>query len=332
MTIAYFTTQGALITKEGERICLEKNQERVAEIIIKDLSAIIIFGQIAITPPALDLIFKNNISCAFLSLNGRLKARLVPVEGKNVPLRINQVLFSQDPDQSLALAQKFIFAKIHNQNALFQNFLSNHPEKNELKQAQLKLLELISQIPSTQNLDQLRGLEGKAQRVYFSAFQEMCLGELQFNNRSRRPPRDPMNALISLGYALILAEIDSFLNALGLDPDIGIFHKTRYARPALALDLLEEFRAPISDRLALFINNNRILKTEDFQTDPEKGVRLSETALKKYLTEYEKFITTEIQHQTGKKTSYRLLLLNQAERLYHFFNSNKEYQPFILRR
>jgi len=101
MTIAYFTTQGASIVRDQERICLDKCQERVAEILLKDLQTIIIFGNISITPPALDLIFKNNISLAFISLHGRFKARLVPQEGNNVPLRINQVLISQDQKQSL---------------------------------------------------------------------------------------------------------------------------------------------------------------------------------------------------------------------------------------
>jgi len=331
MTIAYFTTQGASIIKDGERICLEKDQERVAEILTKDLSTIIIFGHISITPPALDLIFKNNISLAFITLHGRLKARLVPVEGANVPLRINQVLISQNQKQSLLLAQKIISAKIQNQITLFRKFLSNHPDQKELKLTQSKLLEFLNLIPSTQNLDQLRGLEGNAQRIYFNAFQFMCLGELKFNNRSRRPPLDPMNALLSFGYALILRELDSFINAVGLDPDLGIFHETRYARPALTLDLMEEFRAPVADRLALFLNNNRILGVNDFCSDPEKGVRLSEKALKRYLVEYEKFITKEIELEDKKTSNYRLIFLKQVEKLKAYFSSNKDYQPYLLR-
>ena len=325
MTIAYLTTQGASLTKEGEVLYLEKDKERISTILVKDLSAIVIFGHISISPPALDLIFKNAIPVSFISVHGRYKGKIAPAGDRNVPLRIKQYALINNEQKALSIAKAIINAKIQNAVALLQSYLKNYPQSPEVAQAKNLLKESLQQIPYANNFNHLRGIEGNASRIYFNAFRYLCRGELKFHKRSRHPAQDPINAVLNFSYGIVLAEISALISGVGLDPDIGIFHQIKYSRPALALDILEEFRAPLADRLSLYLNNNRILKNDDFHYLPEEGCRFKDHAIKKFIGEYEKFLTK------NPNQNFRLLFRKQAERLRKTIQQDIPYQPFIWR-
>jgi CRISPR-associated protein Cas1 len=328
MTVVYFQCQGAKVVRNNGLLCLETQNNILAETLIKDIDSLVIIGHIALTAQAVDAILFNGIPTSFLSLRGRYKGRLAPAGDKNVPLRLKQYNTHLDQELSLNLAKTIVRAKIQNSAAVLRVFLRNHPDEY-VSSTRKSLLESIPAIEKSQNKDELMGIEGEASRRYFSVFGHMCLGEMKFEGRTRRPPKDPANAILSFAYGLIMAELAANLASVGLDPDIGFYHALKYGRPALALDLVEEFRQPLADRLVLFVNNNRMLKLADFEPVEEGGIRLKEEARKKFLAAYEQFVTEQL--RTGaRQQTFRQIFQIQAQNLRKWLETGVEYRPFLL--
>lgn len=175
-------------------------------------------------------------------------------------------------------------------------------------------------------------MEGSAARIYFEAFGRMIRGEFGFPGRRKRPPTDPVNAMLSLSYTMIFNEIASLLDGLGFDPYLGFFHSPDYGRASLAADLEEEFRAPVADRFTQNLINNRVFRSEDFHANPKgDGIYFTRDAIKRYFAEYEKFLNREFDHsETGTKTSLRKCFWLQAEKLARTIQDNTVYVPFSL--
>lgn len=331
MANLYLIEQGAVIRKTGDRLIVEKDDTELLEIECFKLETIFLFGNVHVTTPALTELLDHDIELALLTLGGRLKGQLTPPKAKNVLLRMAQYQKSQDPSVALPLARAFVDAKVRNALALLTRQHRNYPERGFASYRD-ELDRLRASVTTAETLDSLRGFEGTAARSYFAGFALACRTELAFEGRRRRPPTDPINALLSFGYTLVGAELASLLDAMGYDPYIGFFHQLDYGRPSLALDLLEEFRVPAVDRLVLNLANLRTLQASDFVTDDENhGLRLDRKALGKFFRAYEAHLNKELTDKTtGGTMTLRKAFRQQAERLAAHLTKGESYTPFLM--
>lgn len=329
MANLYLTEQGAVLRKTGDRLIVEKDDTQLLEVECFKIDTIFLFGNIHVTTPALTVLLEHGIELALLTQGGRLKGQLTPPKAKNVLLRMAQYKQSQDPVMTLSLARTIVNGKIHNAHALLTRQHRNYPERGFATHRE-ELDRLLASVATAESLDSLRGLEGTAARHYFAGFALACRTDLTFEGRRRRPPTDPINAMLSFGYTLVSAELTSLLDAMGYDPHIGFYHQLDYGRPSLALDLLEEFRVPAVDRLVLNIANLRTLQPADFVLDEESGgIRLDRKALSKFFRAYETHLNKEFTDRLiGTATTLRKAFRQQAERLANHITKGEAYLPF----
>ena len=331
MARLYLTEQNAILRKSGDRLIVQKRDEILLEIQSHKIDAVLLFGNVQFTTQAVNELFQHGIEMAILSKTGRLRGQITSPTTKNITLRIQQFKKYWDDEFKLRLSREIVTGKVKNCLNVIRLFSYNHPEVG-LKSEISALMTSLNNVESANQIDQLLGVEGHAARSYFDAFGKMLLGEFNFPGRRKRPPPDPVNAILSLSYTMIFNEISSLLDGLGFDPYLGYFHKVEYGRASLAADLQEEFRAPIADRLALNLVNNRIFKHEDFYSNPKDGaVYFKREALKRYFVEYEKVVNhTFIHPETGLETTMRKCYRRQAEKLASAIQDEGYYTPFML--
>lgn len=327
MKILYVTEQGSIIKKISRRLLIVKEGKTIAEISLIGLDGIVVFGNIQITSPVIASVLENGIYISFLSSKGKFRGILLPNQHKNVFLRISQYERYLDDEFQRTLASKIVNAKIKNAKTVIRKHLSNHPEQ-VFTQELISIEQIMEKVKKIPPIPVLLGLEGQASAVYFRVFRKMILADMLFSGRSKRPPKDAVNALLSLGYAMLTHEILSLLFATGFDPYVGYLHGIDYGRPALALDMVEEFRHSIIDRLILNLVNTRIITQNDFIEDNEKGFILTKDALKKFIIHYEKRMTDQIEHpRTHEKTSFRNIVREQIYRISRTIMMKQEYIP-----
>ncbi len=348
MSSLYVIEQGLAIRQEHERLILCRDKKHVAEIPLLKLERLILFGRVHVTTGAISALLRHGVDTTFFSWHGRLKGRLVSLESKNIPLRLKQYERAHDEAFALELVRRIVCAKIESSRRALFRYQRNHPDWNpgealgELEQA-LRLVE------RARSRESLWGLEGQAAAAYFRAYSSMFRRSLSFSRRSRRPPQDPVNAALSLGYALLFGEALAVVAAVGFDPYLGFLHAPEYGRCSLALDLMEEFRAAIVDRLALTLFNREVFLLEHFTASENGGVWFRPEAKKRFLQEYENtmrrpFISkrsaglpdegwsvSSEPHAFGgeERTTFRRLLFRQAERLAQVILNGGEYKPYI---
>lgn len=266
---------------------------RKLSIPIHHLESICVFGPSTISPPALDLCWEHGVAVNFLSEWGRLQARLTGVADTSVTLRRTQFRVADDPGRSLAIARQIVAGKLQNaRNSLLRAARENADEDERLRLEEVieALARQIRELPRQPDLDSLRGAEGMGAVQYFSVFSlalKQQREEFGFSTRSRRPPRDRINCLLSFLYALVRHDCVSALTAAGLDPFVGFLHAERPNRPALALDLMEEFRPWLADRLALTLVNRQQLGPDDFKEREGGAVEFTEAGRKRVIKAYQ---------------------------------------------
>ena len=332
MANLYLTEQNSVLRKTGNRLIVQKEEKTLLEVQCHKIDAVLIFGNVQFTTQAVNELFAHSIELAIFSRNGRLKGQLTSPATKNIILRLYQFRKYDDEDFRLAISKKFVTGKISNCLTLMRLFSYNHPEIH-LKAENHDLKAAIETVGTADRLDRLLGLEGSAAKTYFNAFSKMVLGDFSFTGRNKRPPTDPVNAMLSLSYTMLFNEISSLLDGLGFDPYLGYFHGIDYGRASLAADLMEEFRAPLADRLVLTFVNNRIFKPDDFYANPQNnGVVFKQDALKRYFREYETMINHVFVHpETGQNTTLRKSIRIQAENMAATVQDNRPYDPFLLK-
>ncbi|HXF06603.1 MAG TPA: CRISPR-associated endonuclease Cas1 [Blastocatellia bacterium] len=327
MTSLYLTEQGSVVRQTGDRLIVCRNGEPLAELPLLKIERVIVFGHVHLTTGAISALLRHGIDTTFLSWHGRLKGRLVPLESKNIPLRLAQYERTRDQQFTIGLARKIVAAKVQSSLRVIQRYRRNHPDWDD-QEAIFALEQVLGSIDRAVTLDSLRGLEGHAASIYFSSYGRMFRRSLRFDKRSRRPPRDPINAALSLGYSLLFGEAVAVVSSIGFDPYLGFLHAPDYGRCSLALDLMEEFRAAIVDRLVLTLFNNEVLLPEDFTTG--EGVWFSPEAKKRFLSEYEGVMQRAfISRHTGHRTTFRRLLWGQAEHLAETVKTGSAYTPYV---
>jgi CRISPR-associated protein Cas1 len=331
MANLYLTEQHSILRKTGDRLIVQKQDEILLDVQCHKIDAVLIFGNVQFTTQAVHELFEHGIEMAILSRRGRLIGQITSPATKNITLRIKQFKKYTDNEFRLKLSIEIVTGKINNSLKLIRHFSYNHPDV-ALKSEMAALKTSLEKVPSASRIEELLGLEGEAAKTYFNAFGKMIIGEFNFTGRKKRPPTDPVNAILSLSYTMIFNEISSLLDGLGFDPYLGFFHSVDYGRASLAADLVEEFRAPIADRLTLHLINNRMIREEDFYTNPKgAGVYLKREALKRYFTEYETMLNHKIIHpKTKENTTFRKCFRLQAENLASTIQHDSPYIPFAL--
>jgi len=325
--------QGARIRKDGEVLQILDEDRVVAEARLGEVSQVALFGGVHITTPVVHELCMRGIPVSWLSHGGWFYGITHGMSHKNVELRRRQYAAGADPERSLALARRFIQAKIANCRTLLRR---NHPDPPAVVLRDLK--EDIRRAGEADRMEALLGMEGTAAHRYFSTFGGMLrapsdgLGMFDFRHRNRRPPRDPINALLSLAYAMLVREWTVVAQSVGLDPYLGFYHQPKYGRPALALDLMEEFRPLIGDSLVLTVVNNGEITREHF-VEALGAVSLTAAGRARFLEAYERRLSQEITHPVfGYRISYRRVFEVQARLLArHLAGEIPEYPSFTTR-
>ena len=290
----FVTTQGAYLAKEGETVAVRVEKKVRLRIPVHTLDSIVCFGNIGCSPFLLGFCAERNVTISFLTENGRFLARVQgPVSG-NVLLRREQYRRADDLNFSAIVARGCIIGKVANCRNILQRALRDHEKKmsapEEVRKAVERLSASLRRLDGPLELDAVRGVEGDAAHVYFSVFNQLIVRNKEkffFTERSRRPPLDRINCLLSFLYTLIMHDVRSALEGVGLDPAVGFLHRDRPGRPGLALDMMEEFR-PLADRLALSLVNLGQMRGQDFIISKSGGVRMKDDARKTLLVAYQK--------------------------------------------
>lgn len=334
----YVTLENSWVHKDGETITIHKDRSKVGQYPIHQIEELICFGfGISVSPQLTEHCAKNGVTISYLDGKGKFLARMQgPMHG-NVLLRRAQYRVSDQQDSALAIARCCISAKIQNQRNVLLRHLRNHPDGDgvSLIRASLKRMEtsLIHARRCT-SVDSLRGIEGDAAEDYFSVLDQMILTpgpEFRFTSRSRRPPMDRVNALLSYAYSLLALDMRSALEAVGLDPYVGYLHVERPGRPSLALDIMEEFRAPIADRLVLSLINLRQVSASGFRIHPSGEVEMNDETRKIFLNTWQKRKRDEVFHPFLEETMPTgLLYLVQARLLARHIRGELDYYPAYL--
>lgn len=335
----YVTSQGTLLSRQGEAIRVGREGAAPVLIPIHGVDGILCFGGVTVTPPLLGHCAEAGVTVTWLSENGRFLARAEgPVSG-NVLLRKTQYRASEDA-RATAIARAVIIGKVANQRHVLRRFLRDHqttstPEAVSALDAAIdRMGRCLRSLEKDLPLDALRGLEGEAAAAYFAVFGRMIRAAgFDFSGRVRRPPTDPVNALLSFVYTLLTHDARSALEGVGLDPAVGFLHRDRPGRPGLALDLVEEFRAWFADRLVLSLINRRQVSAADFHVEPGGATLLDDAGRKTVLVAYQERKREEMVHPfTGEKLLLGLLWHEQARLLAACLRGDLDaYPPFAAR-
>lgn len=336
----YVTTDGAFLRKDGANVVMQAEGKESGRVPAHMLDGIVCIGRVTVSQPLIGYCAENSITISYLNSIGRFLARIEgPVSG-NVLLRKEQYRRSDDLKREPAIIQNLLIGKTHNQRAVIRRTIRDHREKltedsiNKLTKADNALSNLLRRLPSEEDSHRLRGMEGEAGRTYFGVFDHFIRSNksgFQFSERSRRPPMDETNALLSFLYTLLTHDCRSALESVGLDPQVGFLHRLRPGRPSLALDLLEEFRPVLADRLALTLINRGQITPKDFDKLENGAVTMKENARKTILTAYQERKGKELQHPFLKeKTTIGLLPALQAQLLARHLRGDLDgYPPFV---
>ncbi len=331
------TTLGAYLAVEGTNVLVRVEKETRLRLPLHNLGGIVCFGNVGCSPFLMGACGKAGVSIAFHTLNGRFLGRVLGPQSGNVLLRRAQHAKTTDPQATAAFARSIISAKIANARAVLQRGARDHGEKVvcALIEASVNYLaDLLRQLQQPLCVDVARGKEGEAARSYFVAFDQLVVqqkADFFFHERSRRPPLDNMNALMSFLYSMLTNDVASACEAVGLDPQMGFLHGDRSGRASLALDLMEEFRHMIADRLALSLVNRQQVEGKGFTKTETGGVEMDDATRKTVLVAYQKRKDEEIFHPFLKeKITVGLLPFVQARLLARWLRGELDaYPPFF---
>ena len=286
----YVTTPDAYLSKDGTNVVVSVNQSEVFRIPIINIESIVTFGYKGTSPGLMKLCADNKVSVTYLSPFGKYIGKFEgPIKG-NVLLRTRQWDFSKDNGFSLSISKLFIAGKIQNYRNILCRYIRDNGQNEDVDTVINYLKRSKERVLKVDNLDSLRGIEGDAANHYFEVFPNLLLNQKKdfvFNGRSKRPPKDAVNAMLSFVYTLIASDVTSALETVGLDPYVGFFHTLRPGRASLSLDMMEELRAYLGDRLVLSLINKRQISNKDFITQGEDGVTMTESGRKVILTAWQ---------------------------------------------
>ncbi len=333
----FVTTQGAYLAKDGETVAVRIERKTALRIPIHTLDGIICFGSVGCSPYLMGFCAEKDVAVSFLTEYGRFLAMVSgPVSG-NVLLRRKQFRMADDPAVSAQIAGYVLTGKIANGRTVLERSLRDHREQMDeapVKKVSRRLLMCIQKELQKDDLDRLRGIEGDAAHQYFSVFDELIYKQKEhfvFSGRNRRPPTDMVNCLLSFVYTLLVHDVRSALESVGLDPAVGFLHRDRPGRPGLALDIMEEFRPFLADRLVLSLINRGQVRPDGFIIKESGAVLMDDETRKTVLTTYQKRKQESLIHPfLNEKVQIGNLFFIQALLLARYIRGDMDgYPPFI---
>lgn len=335
----YVQTQGAVLNLEHDTVKIAVERETRLRLPLLRLSGIVVFGRVTITPFLIQRCAEDGRSLVWLDRNGRFKARVEGPARGNVLLRRAQHLALSDAKRTLIIARQIVAAKLQNSRQVLlrgAREAAAGPAQEALAAAASRVGEILGRLGESRTLDELRGAEGDAARTYFGVFGYHLRADqdaFTMDGRTRRPPRDRVNAVLSFLYALLRGECAAGIESVGLDPQVGFLHALRPGRPALALDLMEEFRPVIADRLALTLINRKQLQAEHFENLPGGAVHLNDAGRKIVLQAYQQRKEDEVTHRMlDQKLPLGLVPYVQARLLARYLRGDLDaYPPYLAR-
>lgn len=328
----YVTVPKAFVGREGESLKVKVERETRLQVPLHHLASVVCFGPVTVSPEAMEACAGAGVSVAFLGYSGRFQARVEGRLSQTATLRRAQYRAAEEPARCLAPARGFVAGKIANSRVQLRRAGRTRQELlEEIGSAAERLKVLGERVLDAPGLDELRGVEGEAAARYFEVFDAMLgPGELRFDKRTRRPPLNEINALLSFGYALLSQDCMSAAQAAGLDPAVGFLHAERPGRPALALDLMEELRALWVDRLVLAMVRLGQLKADGFERLPTGELRMTDPTRRAFLLEYQARKQDEVTHPlTNQTASWALMPHIQARLLARAIRGEGDYVPFL---
>jgi len=337
LNVLYVTTPESYLSRDGENVVIKVNNSEIFRMPIHNLEGIICFGYTGASPSLMALCAERNVGLSFLSENGHFYARVTGKTSGNVLLRREQYRKADKPEESLKIASNCILAKIANSRTVLKRAVRDHEgvvEAAKLIKVSEGLTYKIERVERCLNLDELRGIEGDAAKEYYSVFDELILCQKEtfyMQERTRRPPKDNMNALLSFLYTILAHDVQSALESVGLDPYVGFLHRDRPGRASLALDLMEELRPYLADRVALTLINRRQISENGFVQKESGGIIMDKDTRKQVLSMWQKRKQEKITHPfLNEKVEVGLIPYIQALLLARFLRGDLEgYPPFL---
>jgi CRISPR-associated protein Cas1 len=337
LNVLFVTHPDSYVALDGENVMIKKEENVVMRLPLHNLENIVCFGYPGASPALMGACAEHNIGLCFLTPAGRFLGRITGRVKGNVLLRKKQVLVSENEEQSVKIATSFLIGKVYNCRKVMERAIRDHAllvDVHSLSSASASLKEHLKRIGESRTIEDLLGLEGSAAKIYFGAFDPLILQQREvffFKERSRRPPLDNLNALLSFFYTLLANEASSALETVGLDPYVGFLHQDRPGRPSLALDLMEELRPVFADRLALSLINRRQITGKGFTEKESGGVLMDDDTRKKVLVAWQERKKEPILHPyLNEKIPFGLIPYVQALLLARYLRGDLDaYPPFF---
>lgn len=337
LNVLYISNPESYLSVDGENIVVSIEGAEIFRIPVHNLESIVCFGYMGASPALMGLCAKNGVGLSFVSPYGKFLGRITGGVYGNVLLRKEQYKVSEIEDQCLPIAINFITSKLVNSRSVIERCIRDHSEKVDvgtLQEASAYLKSSSIRLQGSSSLAEIRGIEGDCARTYFGVFDQLILhqkDEFFMQGRNKRPPRDNLNAMLSFLYTILAHDVQSALETVGLDPYVGFLHRDRPGRPSLALDIMEEFRAFMVDRLVLSMINRKQISGNGFNKKESGGVLMDDDTRKEVLTAWQKRKQEKVTHPfLGEKVEIGLLPYSQALLLARYLRGDIDaYPPFL---
>lgn len=333
----FVTKKNVYLSLDGDNVVLLQENNLIGRLPLHNIESIVTFGYTGASPALMGYCADKNISITFLTKRGRYLARVIGKSRGNVVLRKKQYRISDCERSSAVIARNFLIGKVFNQKWIIERMIRDHSLRinvNDFKETSNQLTKIIKSIRGTKELEMLRGLEGRAAVKYYQLLNDMILqqeGDFSFEKRTRRPPLDRVNALLSFGYTLLANDMASALESVGLDAYVGFLHRDRPGRPSLALDVMEELRSISVDRFVLTLINTKIIRKEHFLTKENRAVLLTDEGRRIFLEAWHKKKQEKIKHPYLQKSiPWGLVPYAQSLLLARFLRNDLDEYPTFL--
>lgn len=320
MSVLYIKEQGSCIQKRSERIVVTKGNQSLLEIPTANVENVAVFGNVQVTTQALHMLLEQGINVNYFTFSGKYIGQAGADSSKNIFLRFAQYELYHHLPRRLDVARDIVRNKINNQIYLIKQHRwekEDHDWRSDIEQME----RLLVKLPQQETSNEILGVEGMCSNIYFGAYGKMFHCDFEFHGRNRRPPKDPINILISLGYTFLTKEVSSALDAESFEMYLGFLHGIRYGRKSLALDMVEEFRQPVVDRFVVKVCNKRMINKFDFDAEDDR-ILLNEEGFKKFCVEFERWMTG------NGGVNYRSRIKKQAAELKKAILRKENYIPF----
>ena len=334
MSTLHITRDGSVLRKVDERLKVTFEKETIIDVPLIKIDQVVIWGRVTVTPSTVNSLLEHDVEIVYLSSYGKYIGRIQPEFSKNSILRKAQYRASEDNTILVSLCKNLVFGKLSNMRTILLRADRFNELGEKIKEVIERIKILSKKLKNVNSVEEVRGYEGAGTAAYFSVFEELIKADgFYFDGREKRPPTDPLNALLSLGYVLLTNDVHTACNIVGFDPYIGFLHSDKYGKPSLPLDLVEEFRTVIVDSLVISLLNKRVVQADDFDVEIGNVYKLKDQSFKKFLQHYEEKKRTEIKHPLfNYKVTYVKSFELQARLLGKFVSGEiDEYIPFLIK-